>query len=288
LHSEDYLEIYLKELGRVPLLTPEQEIILAFKNRLELPDSELAREMLIKSNTRLVVSIAKRYIGRGVKFEDLIGEGNIGLIKAVEKFQPERGFKFSTYATWWIRQSITRAIADHGSTIRIPLYMSDKIGNIVRKIESFEQQYHREPSQEELALELNLGSESLANAIAAYRLKKPLSLESLLNDEEDSGELQDLIPDPDEIPLLDQAQKTEVRDMLNLLLNDIQDPRRRNIVKYRFGLNDGEPKTLEETAQIFNVTRARIRQIVEHEVTKMRHRLRRNLKAKQILTEHLI
>ena len=261
---DDPVKVYLKEIGRVPLLTPEEEIDLAV--RISNGD-EAAKKRLSEANLRLVVSIAKRYLGRGMQFLDLIQEGNLGLIKAVEKFDYTKGFKFSTYATWWIRQAITRAIADQARTIRIPVHMVETI-NKVKKVSS--QLLHangREPSAEEVAEELGMPVEKVREIMRVAQ--EPVSLETPIGEEEDSH-LGDFIPDDDAPAPADAASHTLLKETLGSVLDSLT-PREEKVLRLRFGLEDGRSRTLEEVGKEFNVTRERIRQIEAKALRKLRH-----------------
>ncbi len=251
---DDPVKVYLKEIGRVPLLTPDEEVDLAV--RITNGD-EAAKKRLSEANLRLVVSIAKRYLGRGMQFLDLIQEGNLGLIKAVEKFDYTKGFKFSTYATWWIRQAITRAIADQARTIRIPVHMVETI-NKVKKVSS--QLLHangREPSAEEIAEELDMPVDKVREIMRVAQ--EPVSLETPIGEEEDSH-LGDFIPDDDAPAPADAASHTLLKETLGSVLDSLT-PREEKVLRLRFGLEDGRSRTLEEVGKEFNVTRERIRQI---------------------------
>ncbi|MDL2215981.1 RNA polymerase sigma factor RpoD [Ruminococcaceae bacterium OttesenSCG-928-N02] len=261
---DDPVKIYLKEIGRVALLTPEEEIELAI--RIEQGDEE-AKQRLAEANLRLVVSIAKRYVGRGMQFLDLIQEGNLGLIKAVEKFDYTKGFKFSTYATWWIRQAITRAIADQARTIRIPVHMVETI-NKVKKVSS--QLLHRnghEPTAEEVAQELGMTVDKVREIMRVAQ--EPVSLETPIGEEEDSH-LGDFIPDEDALVPSEVAFHTLLKEQLSGVLHTLT-PREEKVLRLRFGLEDGRPRTLEEVGKEFNVTRERIRQIEAKALRKLRH-----------------
>ena len=261
---DDPVKVYLKEIGRVPLLTPEEEIDLAV--RISNGD-EAAKKRLSEANLRLVVSIAKRYLGRGMQFLDLIQEGNLGLIKAVEKFDYTKGFKFSTYATWWIRQAITRAIADQARTIRIPVHMVETI-NKVKKVSS--QLLHangREPSAEEVAEELGMPVDKVREIMRVAQ--EPVSLETPIGEEEDSH-LGDFIPDDDAPAPADAASHTLLKETLGSVLDSLT-PREEKVLRLRFGLEDGRSRTLEEVGKEFNVTRERIRQIEAKALRKLRH-----------------
>ena len=261
---DDPVKVYLKEIGRVPLLTPDEEVDLAV--RISNGD-EAAKKRLSEANLRLVVSIAKRYLGRGMQFLDLIQEGNLGLIKAVEKFDYTKGFKFSTYATWWIRQAITRAIADQARTIRIPVHMVETI-NKVKKVSS--QLLHangREPSAEEIADELEMPVEKVREIMRVAQ--EPVSLETPIGEEEDSH-LGDFIPDDDAPAPADAASHTLLKETLGSVLDSLT-PREEKVLRLRFGLEDGRSRTLEEVGKEFNVTRERIRQIEAKALRKLRH-----------------
>ena len=261
---DDPVKVYLKEIGRVPLLTPDEEVDLAV--RISNGD-EAAKKRLSEANLRLVVSIAKRYLGRGMQFLDLIQEGNLGLIKAVEKFDYTKGFKFSTYATWWIRQAITRAIADQARTIRIPVHMVETI-NKVKKVSS--QLLHangREPSAEEIAEELDMPVEKVREIMRVAQ--EPVSLETPIGEEEDSH-LGDFIPDDDAPAPADAASHTLLKETLSNVLDSLT-PREEKVLRLRFGLEDGRSRTLEEVGKEFNVTRDRIRQIEAKALRKLRH-----------------
>ena len=261
---DDPVKVYLKEIGRVPLLTPEEEVDLAER---VLQGDEKAKQRLTEANLRLVVSIAKRYVGRGMQFLDLIQEGNLGLIKAVEKFDHTKGFKFSTYATWWIRQAITRAIADQARTIRIPVHMVETI-NKVKKVSS--QLLHRnghEPTPEEISAELDMPVDKVREIMRVAQ--EPVSLETPIGEEEDSH-LGDFIPDEDAPVPAEAASHTLLREQLAGVLKTLT-PREEKVLRLRFGLEDGRPRTLEEVGKEFNVTRERIRQIEAKALRKLRH-----------------
>ena len=262
--TEDPVRMYLKEIGKVPLLTPDEEIELA--KRMELGDEE-AKKTLAEANLRLVVSIAKRYVGRGMQFLDLIQEGNLGLIKAVEKFDYRKGYKFSTYATWWIRQAITRAIADQARTIRIPVHMVETINRLVRTQRQLLQSLGREPSPEEIAKEMDLPVDRVREIMKISQ--DPVSLETPIGEEEDSH-LGDFIQDDHvEVPV-DAATFTLLHEQLMEVLETLTD-REQKVLRVRFGLDDGRPRTLEEVGKEFNVTRERIRQIEAKALRKLRH-----------------
>ncbi len=261
---DDPVRMYLKEIGRVPLLLANEEIELARK--VETGD-ETAKRRLAEANLRLVVSIAKRYVGRGMLFLDLIQEGNLGLIKAVEKFDYRKGFKFSTYATWWIRQAITRAIADQARTIRIPVHMVETINKLIRVSRQLLQSLGREPSAEEIAEEMEMSPERVREIIKIAQ--EPVSLETPIGEEEDSH-LGDFIEDQDAPAPAEAASFRLLKEQLEDVLNTLT-PREEKVLRLRFGLDDGRARTLEEVGQIFNVTRERIRQIEAKALRKLRH-----------------
>ncbi|MCI8505190.1 MAG: RNA polymerase sigma factor RpoD [Lachnospiraceae bacterium] len=262
--EEDPVRLYLKEIGKVPLLTPGEEVSLA--KRIEEGDEEAARR-LAEANLRLVVSVAKRYAGRGMQFLDLIQEGNLGLMKAVEKFDYQKGYKFSTYATWWIRQAITRAIADQGRTIRIPVHMVETINRVIRVSRKLTQEYGKEPSPEEIAEYMKLSPDKVRE-IMRFSLE-PVSLETPVGEEDDSH-LSDFIQD-DRIQVpADAADFSMLKEQLEEVLHTLTD-RERQVLCMRFGLLDGEGRTLEEVGREFNVTRERIRQIEAKALRKLRH-----------------
>mgnify|MGYP004449131569 CR=1 FL=1 len=262
--TDDPVRMYFKEIGKVPLLTAEQERELAI--RIEQGDEE-AKKQLCESNLRLVVSIARRYLNRGLSFLDLIQEGNLGLIKAVEKFDYTKGYKFSTYATWWIRQAITRSIADQARTIRIPVHMVETINKLIRISRQLLQEYGREPTSEEIAKEMGITVEKVRE------IKKisqdPVSLETPIGEEEDSH-LGDFIPDEDIPSPVDAAAYSMLQKQLREVLDTLSE-RERKVLILRFGLDDGRPRTLEEVGKEFNVTRERIRQIEAKALRKLRH-----------------
>ena len=260
----DPVRMYLREIGKIPLLTPEEEIELA--KRVEEGDEE-AKKKLIEANLRLVVSIAKKYIGRGLSFLDLIQEGNLGLIRAVEKFDYRKGFKFSTYATWWIRQAITRAIADQARTIRIPVHMVETINKLIRVSRQLVQQLGREPTTEEIAQALGLPPEKVEDIQRIAQ--EPVSLETPIGEEEDS-QLGDFLEDK-ESPNPEEATAGQLlREQLEEMLDELTE-REREVLRLRFGLEDGHAHTLEEVGKRFNVTRERIRQIEAKALRKLRH-----------------
>jgi len=261
---EDPVRMYLKEIGKVPLLSAEEEIELAQK--MEQGDQE-AKKRLAEANLRLVVSIAKRYVGRGMLFLDLIQEGNLGLIKAVEKFDYRKGYKFSTYATWWIRQAITRAIADQARTIRIPVHMVETINKLIRVSRQLLQELGREPSPEEIAEEMNMPAERVREILKISQ--EPVSMETPIGEEEDSH-LGDFIED-DNVPApADAAAFTLLKEQLVEVLGTLTE-REQKVLRLRFGLDDGRARTLEEVGKEFNVTRERIRQIEAKALRKLRH-----------------
>jgi len=288
---DDTVSLYLKEISRIPLLRAEQEveyakgmetgkkarqqlsrsttISIAERNKLEqkIRDGELCRQKLIKANFRLVVSIAKKYIGRGVSFLDLIQEGNIGLIRAVEKFDYKRGFKFSTYATWWIRQAITRAIADQGRTIRVPVHMCERINKLTRVSRQLVQELGREPTPDEIAKELGTTPKKVERIIKISQ--RPLSLEMPVGEEQDSH-LGDFIPDESTLGPTDAASHQLLREQMEEILTSLS-PREGRVLQLRFGLKDGKSHTLEEVGKKFGVTRERIRQIEAKALRKLRH-----------------
>lgn len=261
---DDPVKMYLKEIGKIPLLTPEEEIELAIKIA---QDDKAAKKRLVEANLRLVVSIAKKYSGRGMQFLDLIQEGNLGLIKAVEKFDYTKGFKFSTYATWWIRQAITRAIADQARTIRIPVHMVETINKLIRVSRQLLQQLGREPSPEEIAKEMEISVERVREIMKIAQ--EPVSLETPIGEEEDSH-LGDFIEDQDAPAPADAASFMLLKEQLEEVLDTLT-PREEKVLRLRFGLDDGRARTLEEVGQNFGVTRERIRQIEAKALRKLRH-----------------
>ena len=277
---EDPVRMYLKEIGKVPLLSAEEEIELAKLMEKGGPEGERAKKKLAEANLRLVVSIAKRYVGRGMLFLDLIQEGNLGLIKAVEKFDYQKGYKFSTYATWWIRQAITRAIADQARTIRIPVHMVETINKLVRVQRQLLQELGREPSPEEISKEMNMPVERVREILKISQ--EPVSLETPIGEEEDSH-LGDFIQD-DNVPVpADAAAFTLLKEQLVEVLSTLTD-REQKVLRLRFGLDDGRARTLEEVGKEFNVTRERIRQIEAKALRKLRHPSR-SRKLKDFLEE---
>lgn len=261
---DDPVRMYLKEIGKVPLLSPEEEIELA--KRIQKNDPE-AKKKLTEANLRLVVSIAKRYVGRGMLFLDLIQEGNLGLIKAVEKFDYTKGYKFSTYATWWIRQAITRAIADQARTIRIPVHMVETINKLIRVSRQLLQELGRDPLPEEIAAEMGMSEDKIREIMKIAQ--EPVSLETPIGEEEDSH-LGDFIPDDDAPAPAEAAAFTLLKEQLMEVLDTLT-PREEKVLKLRFGLDDGRARTLEEVGKEFNVTRERIRQIEAKALRKLRH-----------------
>ena len=263
----DPVRMYLKEIGKIPLLTPEEEIQLA--QNME-KGSEEAKRRLAEANLRLVVSIAKKYVGRGMLFLDLIQEGNLGLIKAVEKFDYRKGYKFSTYATWWIRQAITRAIADQARTIRIPVHMVETINKLIRISRQLVQELGREPSPEEIALEMDVSVDRVREILKIAQ--EPVSLETPIGEEDDSH-LGDFIEDQEVQAPADAAAFELLKEQLEDVLDTLT-PREQKVLRLRFGLDDGRTRTLEEVGQVFGVTRERIRQIEAKALRKLRHPMR--------------
>ena len=261
---DDPVRMYLKEIGKIPLLKPHEEVELA-KRMLE--GDEIAKQRLVEANLRLVVSIAKRYVGRGMLFLDLIQEGNLGLIKAVEKFDYVRGFKFSTYATWWIRQAITRAIADQARTIRIPVHMVETINKLIRVSRQLLQELGRDPKPEEIAKEMEMSEEKVREIMKIAQ--DPVSLETPIGEEEDSH-LGDFIPDEDALAPAEAAAYSLLKDQIEEVLGSLNE-REQKVLKLRFGLEDGRARTLEEVGKEFDVTRERIRQIEAKALRKLRH-----------------
>ncbi|MDD3520675.1 MAG: RNA polymerase sigma factor RpoD [Actinomycetota bacterium] len=262
--TNDPVRMYLKEIGKVRLLTAAEEVQLA--KRIEKGDM-VAKRRLVEANLRLVVSIAKKYVGRGMLFLDLIQEGNLGLIRAVEKFDYKKGYKFSTYATWWIRQAITRAIADQARTIRIPVHMVETINKLIRVQRQLLQRLGREPNPEEIAEQMEITSDKVREIMKISQ--EPVSLETPIGEEEDSH-LGDFIEDQEVEAPSDAASFTMLQEQLQMVLNTLND-RERKVIQLRFGLNDGHPRTLEEVGREFGVTRERIRQIESKTLSKLRH-----------------
>ena len=261
---DDPVRMYLKEIGKIPLLKPHEEVELA--RRMHEGD-ELAKQRLVEANLRLVVSIAKRYVGRGMLFLDLIQEGNLGLIKAVEKFDYVKGFKFSTYATWWIRQAITRAIADQARTIRIPVHMVETINKLIRVSRQLLQELGRDPKPEEIAKEMDMTEDKVREIMKIAQ--DPVSLETPIGEEEDSN-LGDFIPDEDATAPAEAAAYSLLKEQIEDVLGSLNE-REQKVLKLRFGLEDGRARTLEEVGKEFDVTRERIRQIEAKALRKLRH-----------------
>ena len=264
---DDPVKVYLKEIGRVPLLTPDEEVQLALDIQKGGKDGERAKQRLSEANLRLVVSIAKRYVGRGMQFLDLIQEGNLGLIKAVEKFDHTKGFKFSTYATWWIRQAITRAIADQARTIRIPVHMVETINKVKKTNSQLLHKNGRDPTAEEIAAELDMPVDKVREILRVAQ--EPVSLETPIGEEEDSH-LGDFIPDDDALAPADAASMLLLKEQLGDVLKTLT-PREEKVLSLRFGLEDGRAHTLEELGKEFNVPRERVRQIESKALRKLRH-----------------
>ncbi len=261
---DDPVKMYLKDIGKVPLLQPEEETELA---RRMMDGDEQAKQLLSEANLRLVVSIAKRYMGRGMQFLDLIQEGNLGLMKAVEKFDYQKGFKFSTYATWWIRQAITRAIADQARTIRIPVHMVETINKLIRVSRRLLQELGREPTPEEIAIEMQIPEERVREIQKIAQ--DPVSLETPIGEEEDTR-LSDFIEDESSAAPTDAVSYTMLKEQMLSVLDTLT-PREEKVLRLRYGLDDGRPRTLEEVGKEFNVTRERIRQIEAKALRKLRH-----------------
>ena len=261
---DDPVRMYLKEIGKIPLLTPEREMYLAEQITL---GNKAAKDELIEANLRLVVSIAKRHVGKGMYFLDLIQEGNLGLIKAVEKFDYSKGYKFSTYATWWIRQAITRAIADQARTIRIPVHMVETIHKVSRTARQLLQELGREPTTDEIAESLGITADKVREIMKIAQ--DPVSLETPIGEEEDSH-LGDFVEDNDSPAPSDSASYSLLREQLCNILHTLT-PREEQVIKLRFGLEDGRPRTLEEVGKKFEITRERIRQIEAKALRKLRH-----------------
>lgn len=261
---DDPVRMYLKDIGKIPLLSPEREKYLAEQIAI---GSKAAKDELIEANLRLVVSIAKRHVGKGMYFLDLIQEGNLGLIKAVEKFDYSKGYKFSTYATWWIRQAITRAIADQARTIRIPVHMVETIHKVSRTARQLLQEFGREPTTDEIAERLNITPDKVREIMKTAQ--DPVSLETPIGEEEDSH-LGDFVEDNDSPAPSDSAASSLLREQLSNILHTLT-PREEQVIKLRFGLEDGRPRTLEEVGKQFQITRERIRQIEAKALRKLRH-----------------
>ena len=267
---DDPVKVYLKEIGRVPLLTPDEEVQLALDIQKGGKDGERAKQRLSEANLRLVVSIAKRYVGRGMQFLDLIQEGNLGLIKAVEKFDHTKGFKFSTYATWWIRQAITRAIADQARTIRIPVHMIETINKLIRTSRYLVQELGRDPTPEEIADRMEYPVDKVKKVLKIA--KEPISLETPIGDEEDSS-LGDFIEDKKAVAPAEEVVNTKLSEQIASVLADLT-PREEQVLRKRFGIGEKSDHTLEEVGKLFNVTRERIRQIEAKALRKLRHPVR--------------
>ena len=266
--SDDPVRLYLKEIGKYPLLTTEEEIALAKQIAEGTPEEQAAaKKKLSEANLRLVVSIAKRYVGRGMQFLDLIQEGNLGLIKAAEKFDYTKGYKFSTYATWWVRQAITRAIADQARTIRIPVHMVETINKLIRVNRQLAQELGRDPTPAEIAKEMGISESKVREIIKIAQ--EPVSLETPIGEEEDSH-LGDFIEDENAPAPAEVASNAMMREQLQEVLHTLT-PREEKVLKLRFGIEDGRPRTLEEVGKEFNVTRERIRQIEAKALRKLRH-----------------
>jgi len=264
---DDPVRMYLKDIGKIPLLDPDREMMLAEKVS---DGDESAKNELIESNLRLVVSIAKKYVGKGMYFLDLIQEGNLGLIKAVEKFDHTKGYKFSTYATWWIRQAITRAIADQARTIRIPVHMVETIHRVSRTSRQLLQEYGREPTVDEIAERLGMSSDKVREIMKTAQ--EPVSLETPIGEEDDSH-LGDFLPDETTPTPAEAVSYQLLREQLNKVLHTLTE-REEKVIKLRFGLDDGRPRTLEEVGKEFNITRERIRQIEAKALRKLKHQSR--------------
>ncbi|HLG91149.1 MAG TPA: RNA polymerase sigma factor RpoD [Candidatus Saccharimonadales bacterium] len=262
--SDDSVRLYLREIGKIPLLTPEEELTLARKVK---TGSKKAKDQMAEANMRLVVSIAKRYVGRGLDLLDLIQEGNTGLLRAVEKFDPDRGFKFSTYATWWIRQAITRAIADQARTIRIPVHMVETINKLLRTQRRLTQELNREPTNEEIAAAMDMDVDKVEHIM---KIKQDISsLDASVRDDEEDSVLGDFIEDEDAKTPTESASEQLLKEQVRMILGTLTD-REQKILKLRFGLEDGKSHTLEEVGQEFSVTRERIRQIEAKALAKLR------------------
>lgn len=262
--SDDSVRLYLREIGKIPLLTPEEELELAYKVK---DGDKRAKDKMAEANMRLVVSIAKRYVGRGLDLLDLIQEGNTGLLRAVEKFEPDKGFKFSTYATWWIRQAITRAIADQARTIRIPVHMVETINKLLRTQRRLAQDLNREPTYEEIAKEMEIDVDKVEHIM---KIKQDIhSLDQAVRDDEEESVLGDFIEDADTITPEESATNQLLKEHVKELLGGLSE-REQKIIRMRFGLDDGKNHTLEEVGQEFQVTRERIRQIEAKALTKLR------------------
>lgn len=264
LHLEDSVRTWLRKIGRIPLLTSEQEIAFARHGRTGCADCKKA---LIEANLRLVVSIAKRFVGRGLSMQDLIQEGNMGLIRAVEKFDPERGFRFSTYATWWVRQAISRAICDHGRTIRIPVHTLEAVNRMLKATSQLQQTLGREATSTEIGVTMNLSAEKVEDYYRA--IAEPLSLDTPVGESEDAALCEFIVDKGVETPA-DAALRAMLRHRIDAILGTLSD-RERDVIAMRYGLLNGQPHTLEEVARSFQVTRERIRQIEQKALKKLKH-----------------
>ena len=264
MHIEDSVRMWLKRIGRIPLLTPDQEVALAKHSRVGCRECKM---MLIEANLRLVVSIAKRFIGRGLSMQDLIQEGNMGLIRAVEKFDPEKGFRFSTYATWWVRQAISRAISDHGRTIRVPVHTLEAVNRMIKATSHLQQELGREVTTAEVGRSLNISSSKVEDFHRA--IAEPLSLDTPVGESEDAALGEFIVDRAGETPA-DAALRSVMRGKIEDILETLSD-REREVIAMRYGLVDGQPHTLEEVARCFQVTRERIRQIEQKGLKKLKH-----------------
>ncbi|MDR3691249.1 MAG: sigma-70 family RNA polymerase sigma factor [Fimbriimonas sp.] len=264
MHIEDSVRMWLKRIGRIPLLTPDQEVALAKHSRVGCSECKM---VLIEANLRLVVSIAKRFIGRGLSMQDLIQEGNMGLIRAVEKFDPEKGFRFSTYATWWVRQAISRAISDHGRTIRVPVHTLEAVNRMIKATSHLQQELGREVTPAEVGRSLNIAAEKVEDFHRA--IAEPLSLDTPVGESEDAA-LGEFIVDRNNETPAEAALRSVMRGKIEDILDTLSD-REREVIAMRYGLLDGQPHTLEEVARCFQVTRERIRQIEQKALKKLKH-----------------
>jgi len=264
LNLDDSVRMWLRKIGRIPLLTPDQEVGLARHSRLGCSD---CKQALIEANLRLVVSIAKRFVGRGLSMQDLIQEGNMGLIRAVEKFDPDRGFRFSTYATWWVRQAISRAISDHGRTIRVPVHTLEAVNRMMKTTNQLQQELGREVSAAEVGRHLNITAEKVEDYQRA--IAEPLSLDTPVGESEDAALGEFVVDRTGETPM-DAAARMMMRSKIEDILHTLAD-REREVIALRYGLTDGQPHTLEEVARCFQVTRERIRQIEQKALKKLKH-----------------
>jgi len=264
MHIEDSVRMWLKRIGRIPLLTPDQEVALAKHSRIGCSECKM---VLIEANLRLVVSIAKRFIGRGLSMQDLIQEGNMGLIRAVEKFDPDKGFRFSTYATWWVRQAISRAISDHGRTIRVPVHTLEAVNRMIKATSHLQQELGREVTTAEVGRSLNIAAERVEDFHRA--IAEPLSLDTPVGESEDAALGEFIVDRTGETPA-DAALRSVMRGKIEDILETLSD-REREVIAMRYGLLDGQPHTLEEVARCFQVTRERIRQIEQKALKKLKH-----------------